>query len=182
MVAFKDMWGKGIDSYLHMMFERLTLMKELLSDKGSIYVHCDWRMVGSLRVLMDEIFPHFENLISWKRSAIAAGVKSQWRNSQDFLLFYSSTGNHTFNPQFGEYSESSKKHYNKRDERGIFRTVPLMASGKTSGVSGQPWRGVDVAGRGKNGMHWLKSPDVLEDLDSKKLIYWNSEGVPELKY
>jgi len=182
MVAFKDMWGKGIDSYLHMMFERLTLMKELLSDKGSIYVHCDWRMVGSLRVLMDEIFPHFENLISWKRSAIAAGVKSQWRNSQDFLLFYSSTGHHTFNPQFGEYSESSKKHYNKRDERGIFRTVPLMASGKTSGISGQSWRGVDVASRGKNGMHWLKTPALLEELDSKKLIYWNSEDVPELKY
>jgi adenine-specific DNA-methyltransferase len=182
MVAFKDMWGKGIDSYLHMMFERLTLMKELLSAKGSIYVHCDWRMVGSLRVLMDEIFPHFENLISWKRSAIAAGVKSQWRNSQDFLLFYSSTGSHTFNPQYGEYSESSKKHYNKQDNRGIFRTVPLMASGKTSGVSGQPWRGVDVASRGKNGMHWLKNPALLEELDSKKLIYWNSEGVPELKY
>jgi adenine-specific DNA-methyltransferase len=182
MVAFKDMWGKGIDSYLHMMFERLTLMKELLSDKGSIYVHCDWRMVGSLRVLMNEIFPHFENLISWKRSAIAAGVKSQWRNSQDFLLFYSSTGHHTFNPQFGEYSESSKKHYNKRDKRGIFRTVPLMASGKTSGISGKPWRGIDVASRGKNGMHWLKNPALLEELDSKKLIYWNSEGVPELKY
>ncbi len=43
MVAYRDMWGKGTDSYLHMMFERLTLMKELLSEQGSIYVHCDWR-------------------------------------------------------------------------------------------------------------------------------------------
>ena len=48
MVAYRDMWGKGTDSYLHMMFERLSLMKELLSEKGSIYVHCDWRMVGML--------------------------------------------------------------------------------------------------------------------------------------
>ena len=70
---------------------------------------------------MDEIFPHFENLISWKRSAIAAGVKTQWRNSQDFLLFYSATGHHTFNPQYGAYTESSKKHYNKRDDRGVHR-------------------------------------------------------------
>jgi len=44
MVAFKDMWGKGTDSYLHMMFERLTLMKELLSEKGNIFVHCDLHM------------------------------------------------------------------------------------------------------------------------------------------
>lgn len=180
--AYRDTWGRGIESWIQMMLQRLTLMKDLLSDTGSIYVHCDWRVVGALRVVLDEVFGNFENLISWKRSAIAAGVKTQWRNSQDFLLFYSRTGTHTFNPQYGEYSESSKRHYNKRDERGTYRTVPLMASGRTNGPSGQPWRGVDVASRGKNGMHWLKSPDVLEDLDAKKLIYWNSEGVPELKY
>jgi adenine-specific DNA-methyltransferase len=182
MVAYRDTWGKGTDSYLHMMFERLSLMKELLSEKGSIYVHCDWRMVGMLRALMDEIFASFENVISWKRSAIAAGVQTQWRNSQDFLLFYSHSGKHTFNPQYGTYTESSKKHYNKSDSRGIHRTVPLMASGKTAGASGQPWRGVDVASRGKNGMHWLKTPALLEELDSKGLIYWNSKGIPELKY
>ena len=44
MVAYRDMWGKGTDSYLHMMFERLSLMKELLSENGSIYVHCDYRV------------------------------------------------------------------------------------------------------------------------------------------
>ena len=182
MVAYKDMWGKGTDSYLHMMYERLALMKELLSENGSIYVHCDWRMVGYLRGMMDEIFNFFENQISWKRSAIASNVKTQWRNSQDFLLFYSRNGKHSFNPQFGEYSESSKKHYNKQDANGIFRTVPLMASGKTQGISGQPWRGVDVASRGKNGMHWLKRPEILEELDKEGQIYWNSEGIPELKY
>ncbi len=43
-VAYRDTWGKGTDSYLHMMYERLVLMRDLLSDKGSIYVHCDWRV------------------------------------------------------------------------------------------------------------------------------------------
>jgi adenine-specific DNA-methyltransferase len=43
-VAYRDTWGKGTDSYLHMMYERLTLMRELLSEQGSIYVHCDWRV------------------------------------------------------------------------------------------------------------------------------------------
>jgi len=182
MVAYRDMWGRGSNSYLQMMFERLSLMRDLLSESGSIYVHCDWRMVGHLRLVMDEIFGHFENLISWKRSAIAAGVKLQWRNSQDFLLFYSKSGKHKFFPQYGDYSESSKKHYNKTDDKGVFRVVPLMASGRRSGATGQPWRGVDVASRGKNGMHWLKSPVVLDELDKQGLVCWNSNGVPELKY
>jgi DNA modification methylase len=180
--AYRDTWGSGLSSYIQMMFERLVIMNNLLSDKGSIYVHCDWRVVNALRLVMDEIFGYFENQISWKRSAIAAGVKTQWRNSQDFLLFYSRTGTHTFNPQYGEYSESSKRHYNKKDKRGTYRTVPLMASGRTGGPSGQPWRGVNVTNRGKNGMHWLKNPELLNELDSQGLIYWNSEGVPELKY
>ncbi|MDD2765389.1 MAG: site-specific DNA-methyltransferase [Opitutaceae bacterium] len=184
MVAYRDMWGKGTDSYLHMMFERLSLMKELLSDKGSIYVHCDWRVVGPLRVIVDEIFPHFENLIAWKRSAIAAGVKTQWRNSQDFLIFASKTGKHTFNPQFGEYSESSKKHYSYEDERGVFQPVPILASGRSKGATGQVWRGIDPNKLGKNGMHWLKNPSVLDELDAQGLIYLPEKqgGSPRLKY
>ena len=55
-VAYRDMWGKGTDSYIHMMYERISLMKELLSESGSFYVHCDWRVVGFLRLLCDEIF------------------------------------------------------------------------------------------------------------------------------
>ena len=181
-VAYRDTWGRGADSYLSMMYERLTLIKNLMHSDGSIYVHCDWRMNSALRLLLDEVFVYFENQISWKRSAISAGVQTQWRNSQDFILFYSVSGTHRFTPQFGEYSESSKKHYNKKDGKGTFRVVPLMASGRTSGPSGQPWRGVDVAKRGKNGMHWLKSPSELERLNAEGLVYWNSNGVPELKY
>jgi adenine-specific DNA-methyltransferase len=56
MVAYRDMWGKGTDSYLHMMAERLSLMRDLLSETGSIYVHCDYRADGFLRLLLDEIF------------------------------------------------------------------------------------------------------------------------------
>jgi DNA modification methylase len=63
MVAYRDMWGKGTDSYLHMMFERLTLMKELLSEKGSIYVHCDWHVSHHLRTLLDDVF-NSENFVN----------------------------------------------------------------------------------------------------------------------
>jgi len=181
-IAYRDTWGRGADSFISMIYERLVLMRDLLAEDGSIYVHCDWRLVGALRTVMEEVFQNIENIISWKRSALAAGVKTQWRNSQDFILYFSKTGQHTFNPQFGEYSESSKKHYSRKDEKGMHRVVPLMASGKSSGETGQIWRGVDPNKRGKNGMHWLKKIEVLEKLDAEGLVVWNSQGIPELKY
>jgi len=56
MVAYRDMWGLDTDSYLHMMYERLALMRDLLSEKGILYVHCDWHMNYFLRALLNEIF------------------------------------------------------------------------------------------------------------------------------
>jgi len=181
-LAYRDTWGNGTDSFIAMIYERLVLMRDLLAQDGSIYVHCDWRVNAYIRLIMDDVFSHFENQISWKRSALATGVKTQYRNSFDTIYFYSKSGKHLFNPQFGEYSASSQDHFNKVDDIGAYRTVPLMASGRTSGLSGQPWKGVDVSQRGKNGMHWLKNPDELDKLDREGSIYWNSKGIPELKY
>ena len=183
-IAYRDTWGRGADSFIAMIYERLILMRDLMHKDGSIYVHCDWRLVGALRTVLEEVFQNIENIISWKRSAIATGVKTQWRNSQDFILYFSKSGQHTFNPQFGEYSESSKGHYSHKDEKGIFQPVPILASGRSSGETGVIWRGIDPNKLGKNGMHWLKNPKVLDELDAQGLIYWPKKdgGSPRLKY
>jgi len=183
-IAYRDTWGRGADSFIAMIYERLILMRDLMHPEASIYVHCDWRLVGALRTVMEEVFQNFENIISWKRSAIAAGVKTQWRNSQDFILYFSRTGKHTFNPQFGEYSESSKEHYSHKDEKGVFQPVPILASGRSGGETGAIWRGIDPNQLGKNGMHWLKNPKLLDELDAQGLIYWPRKegGSPRLKY
>ncbi|MEK6705066.1 MAG: site-specific DNA-methyltransferase [Bdellovibrionota bacterium] len=67
MVAYRDMWGKGPDSYLHTMYESLVILKELLSDTGSIFVHLDVHMGPYIKVLMDEVFgrENFQNEIAW---------------------------------------------------------------------------------------------------------------------
>ena len=183
-IAYRDTWGRGADSFIAMIYERLILIRDLMHSEGSIYVHCDWRLVGALRTVMEEVFQNIENVISWKRSALAARVKTQWRNSQDFILYFSKSGQHTFNPQFGEYSESSKEHYSYRDEKGVFQPVPILASGRSSGETGVVWRGIDPNRLGKNGMHWLKNPKVLDELDAQGLIYWPKKegGTPRLKY
>jgi adenine specific DNA methylase Mod len=168
-IAYRDTWGRGTDSFISMIYERLILMRDLMHEEGSIYLHCDWRLVGALRTVMEEVFQNFENIVSWKRSALAAGVKTQWRNSQDFILYFSKSGKHTFNPQFGEYSESSKQHYANKDDRGIFQPVPILASGKRTGETGEVWRGVDPNKLGKMGC-----------IGSRAQRFWNNSTVKAL--
>jgi len=91
-VAYRDTWGKGTDSYLHMMYERLFLMNQLLSDKGSIYVHCDWRVNSYLRMMLDELFglEQFQREIIWRIGWIS-GYKAKaknWIRNHDTILYY----------------------------------------------------------------------------------------------
>ena len=55
-IAYRDTWGKGADSFISMIYERLALMHDLLAEDGSIYVHCDWRVTSVIRLVLDEIF------------------------------------------------------------------------------------------------------------------------------
>ena len=66
-IAYRDTWGKGADSFISMIYERLQLMRDLLADDGSIYVHCDWRLNSIIRLVLDEIFGFelFKNEIIW---------------------------------------------------------------------------------------------------------------------
>jgi adenine-specific DNA-methyltransferase len=124
MVAFNDMWGKQTDSYLHMMAERLTLMKELLAEKGTIYVHCDWRVNFLLRSVMDDIFGNhrFRNEIAWCYSQGGRPVAG-FPNKHDTLLCYVTSDQAPFNEAdiripFELLSEKSSTSFTKTDETG----------------------------------------------------------------
>jgi DNA modification methylase len=101
MVAYRDMWGKGTDSYLHMMFERLSLMKDLLSENGSIYLHCDFRVDSILRRILDEIFTTelCRNQLIWfyKNSGMKA-TSDKFHSKHDVIYFYTKNKNFNFNP------------------------------------------------------------------------------------
>ncbi len=126
MKAYRDTWGKGMQSYLQMMYDRLVLMKELLADDGSIYIHCDWRLNSYLRLVLDEIFgrDNFRNEISWKKSQGARGVSSGLNNYirlQDSILFYSRGSNNIYNNQKMPYAETTLNMFKYKDKRGQFR-------------------------------------------------------------
>jgi adenine-specific DNA-methyltransferase len=89
MVAYRDIWGKGTDSYVHMMAERLTLMRDLLSETGSLCVHCDWRVVGLLRLLLDEIFGSdcFINELVWVHQIMGGSHGSRLPKAHETILW-----------------------------------------------------------------------------------------------
>lgn len=115
-VAYRDTWGKGTDSYLHMMYERLTLMRDLLSERGSVYVHCDWRVNSLLRLVLDDVFgsESFQREIVW-RIGWVSGYKTRtpnWIRNHDTILFYvKSPTNFTFNKEYIPYPQG----YTRRD-------------------------------------------------------------------
>ena len=99
--AYADTWKDGTVSYLRMLYPRLVLMRELLSDHGSIYVHIDWHVGHYVKVLMDEVFGKFNfvNEIVWHYHT-GMRVNSHWNRKHDVILFYSKTKDFfTFNQQ-----------------------------------------------------------------------------------
>ncbi|MBC8147339.1 MAG: site-specific DNA-methyltransferase [Bacteroidetes bacterium] len=97
-IAYRDTWGKGISSYLTMMYERLKLMYYLLAEDGSIYVHIDWRVSSYMRLLLNDIFgnENFRNEVIWWYLWGGRG-KNQWNNKHDNILFYTKSEKWAFN-------------------------------------------------------------------------------------
>ena len=99
-VAYRDTWGRGISSYLSMMYERLRLIHDLLANDGSIYVHCDWRVSSVLRLMLDDVFgkDNFRNDIIWYYPNKMSRNAMDFPRAHDILLFYNkSKDNALFN-------------------------------------------------------------------------------------
>ncbi len=112
-IAYRDTWGKGADSFLAMIHERLVLMRDLLAEDGSIYVHCDWRMNSLLRLVMDEIFgaDRFLSEIAWCYQDIGSRATNYFKRKHDSILFYSKSQNRIFNILRGQLSRSTIERY-----------------------------------------------------------------------
>jgi len=173
-------------SYLTTMAIRIFFMHKVLKNTGSFYLHCDPTMSHYLKLMCDMIFGEklFINEIAWKRSGRTSSIKKIFRKAHDVILAYAKSDSYKFNLQYGKHDHTLLKKYSQIDERGKFRLVPLMASGKTKGETGRPWRGFDPNTRGKEGMHWLTTHDKLELYVQKGLVDFprKKDGVPQLKY
>ncbi len=122
--AYSDVWSGGIDTYISFIYDRLKLMKALLSERGSIYLHLDWHISHYIKVIMDEIFgkENFRNEIIWAYPAASAKTRRFFIRSYDAILFYSKSDNYIFNDDPEIYMEFSNrvKDNLKKDEHGTF--------------------------------------------------------------
>lgn len=125
-IAYRDTWGKGISSYLSMMYERLKLMHQLLVEDGSIYVHCDWRVNNHIKILLDDIFgiSKFKNEIIWQRTTntgSSKGIANKLSNDTDSILYYSKSEKPILNKQFRPYSDEYLERFKYEDKNGKYR-------------------------------------------------------------
>ncbi len=180
LLAYSDtLVGAG---YMEFIRERLILLRELLSEHGSIYIHIDYKIGHYLKVLMDEVFgiAHFRNDITRIKCNPKNFPRKAYGNIKDLILFYSKSNNTTWNDPKIPFSEEDKVRLFRKvdaDERR-YTTVPLHAPGETlNGATGRAWRGINPP----KGRHWRSSPDELEELDRQGLIEWSANGVPRKK-
>ena len=126
--AYSDTWQDGTVSYLKMLYPRLVLMRELLSDKGSIYVHIDWHVGHYVKMMMDDAFgkENFINEVIWQGAIGDTSSKNKkFIKSHDSIYFYRKNAlNQVWNDIFQEYDEGTHEHYKWRDEKGYYGKNP----------------------------------------------------------
>lgn len=168
--------------FIEFLRERLIIMRELMSEHASIYLHSDYKIGHYVKVVMDEIFGvnNFRNDITRVKCNPKNFKRKAYGNVKDLILFYTKTSRYTWNDPTVAYTEEDlTRLFKKTDpQKGQYTTIPLHAPGETKdGPTGQKWRGVDPP----KGRHWRSHPDELEELDKQGLIEWSSNGVPRRK-
>lgn len=131
--AYADTWKEGTVSYLRMMYPRLVLMRELLSEKGSIYVHIDWHVSAYVKTIMDDIFGKEKliNEIVWNKGFRGTESKRIFQHAHDTILFYAKGNEIVWNQQYQPYKDQSMGRYNQIDEHG--NSYALIKRTRTDG-------------------------------------------------
>ena len=176
-VAYQDTL-KG-EAFIEFLRERLILAYELLSEKGSLYLHIDYKIGHYVKIILDEIFgsENFRNDITRIKCNPKNFTRKAYGNIKDLILFYTKSKNNIWNEPYEPFSEKDmKKLYKKVNSNGrLYTTIPLHAPGETkAGATGDEFNGI----KPPIGRHWRSSPKELEELNKQGLIEWSSNGVP----
>ncbi len=177
-IAYTDTL-KGFE-FIEFIRERLVLLNMLLSDKGSIYLHIDYKIGHYVKIVMDEIFgiENFRNDITRVKCNPKNFTRKGYGNMKDLILFYSKSDNLIWNEPKIPYTEEDKiKLFPKIENGRRYTTIPLHAPGETNGKTSQAFKGILPP----QGRHWRSEASVLEKLDNDGLIEWSDKGNPRRK-
>jgi len=172
---------KGND-FIEFLRKRFVLLKMLLSEQGSIYVHIDYKIGHYVKIIMDEVFgiDNFRNDITRIKCNPKNFKRKAYGNIKDMILFYSKTKNNIWHEPLDDYSEVDKlKLFPKVDINGKrYTTIPLHAPGETkNGVTSNLFKGI----KPPPGRHWRTDVTILEQWNKQGLIEWSNNGNPRKK-
>jgi DNA modification methylase len=175
--AYRDTWGKGLDSYLQWFYETALLLRELLAEDGSIYVHLDWHIGHYVKCVLDEVFGYenVRNDITWKRS-YAHGDTGQgathFGRVTDMILFYTKNDNQKWDSQYRPYTqEIINRDYKYIDEKTGQRYRLMPVDGPGGSTKGNPYyECLGVKG------YWRYSKKSMQELYEKEEIVLSSTG------
>ena len=182
--AYRDTWGRGFDSYLQWFWETAVLLRELLSDDGTLYVHLDYNIGHHAKTVLDEVFgrDNFRNEVAWKRTSAHANVSARFGNVHDVILYYTKSERFTWNQQYAPYSkEYVETFFDQVDERGRRYARRDLTAGMDRASKGQiyTWKGITPPAS----RCWVYTKDKMDGLDAEGRIHWpkKSGGMPRLK-
>ena len=176
-IAYSDkLTGKNFIEHLR---KRLLLLKELLSEQGSIYLHIDYKIGHYVKMMMDEVFgiENFRNDITRIKCNPKNFDRIGYGNIKDLILFYTKSSKPIWNEPREKYTGKDIENlFSKIDKQGKrYTTVPIHAPGETeNGKSNQPFKGIMPP----KGRHWRTDVETLAQWDKEGLIEWSSTGNP----
>lgn len=172
-LAYRDTWGRGADSFISMIYERLVLMRDLLAEDGSIYVHCDYRMNAHFRLIMDEIFGaiFYRNEIVWKRKGGSANPSNRLGVVVDNIFWYSKSEAIQFNQQYaldsGDVQTYISERFNNSDIDGRrYMKSPIVSPNPRPNLT-YDYKGYTPP---KNG--WSISVEIMKRWDEEGRLYF----------
>lgn len=174
---YADIWTN--DTYLQFLYERIIIMKELLSEKGCLYVHCDWHRSHLIRCLLDEVFGanNFVNELIWKRSNPHGNQVKRFGSIHDTIFLYSRNKDYIWNPQFDAHDESYIEQFYRFTEENTGRKYRLGPLNNFAGVD-RPnltyeWNGFYRT--------WRYTKEKMEQLEADNRLVYSSSGLAQQK-
>ncbi|MDB6077751.1 MAG: adenine specific methylase Mod, partial [Akkermansiaceae bacterium] len=180
-IAYRDTWGRGADSFIAMIYERLILMRDLMHSDGSIYVHSDWRMNALIRLALTEVFGanNFINEIVWKRRT---GILNQSRklgaSTDSIYLFSKSAERYVFNQQFIPYTDDDPYVQTKfvYSEKGRRYRLHAITSPSYSPSLVYEYKGYKAPANG-----WSFSRETMEDWERREMLYFPEDKTQRIQ-
>lgn len=179
-IAYRDTWAKGEDSFLQMIYERLRIMKDLMANDASLFLHCDWRTSAKLRLIFEEIFgsENYRNEIIWKRKGGSANAQNNFGVSIDSIHYTSKSTDAQFNQQFTIDSDEAKNYITQRFNQELNGRKYMLAPIERNAALGHR-DNLKYEYKGYTPKYgWMMSRTKLEEFDKLEKLHFNSKGKP----